>query len=269
MQRLKNKQCAWCDAQPINSHIVPQSVLRVGNELLGKQGLRGLSAPNLQVQDLPKQPLLCSKCDGSFSYAEGKFIDLLYRPLLTGADEFEYDNWLVTFATSIAWKRLYTCLDRVIEDDRMALQEANCRKALNHWAAYLRNKHSDIGPYQHHIFFSWLLREDQHYQSNPLIVHLLKESFDTTPLLTQSCFGLLTYFPGVVLFSTIDPYIFEEWDGTLIEEKGRFDGPQQIIGPSLQQYAVCSIEDSRLAATKVSDKQWKNIEKDILKGRNA
>jgi hypothetical protein len=89
------------------------------------------------------------------------------------------------------------------------------------------------------------------------------------PLLTQFCFGLLTYFPGVVLFSSIDPCHFDEWEGTLIEAKGLFDGPQKVLGPSLQQYAVCSIEESRSAATEISDKQWKNIEKDILKDKNS
>ena len=70
-----NGICALCrdEAELRQSHIVPSFFGAYLKETSATGYLRGAATPNLRVQDLCKEPLLCDSCECRFSTWEKKY----------------------------------------------------------------------------------------------------------------------------------------------------------------------------------------------------
>jgi hypothetical protein len=69
--------------------------------------LRSAKYPNKRVQDSDKHELLCADCEQKFSKSEKNFNDYLFSYFRgLNLSNFNYDNWLHYFTTSLTWRTL-------------------------------------------------------------------------------------------------------------------------------------------------------------------
>ncbi len=89
-----------------DSHIIPAFAFRW---LKGPHEgyLRHTQEPNKRVQDGPKLPFLCKRCEGHLNQFETDFANRLFYPLNTDSVErVRFGPWLLKFCVSISWRAL-------------------------------------------------------------------------------------------------------------------------------------------------------------------
>jgi hypothetical protein len=253
VQQSKSKQsqqCRWCTEVAIESHFTPGCLYRAASELLPQDvyGVRNLLVPNRTVQDIGKYPLLCQPCDNLFSKAEGKFCEHIYKPLLNGMKQFDYGDWLIRFAVSLAWKRTAVWLEQVNEHAESAILVAEAKRAVIVWANFLQGKTEDPGHYEHHLFFTRFLAASDISEFAQL---LFKTTFDTTPVtFDEKVLFVSTIFPGCMMVSSIVPSMWQYSTGTRIMPSGKLQDDQTISSNFLkvcaQSYETDAAEAVRL-----------------------
>lgn len=250
-----NGNCCWCGRSDLaRNHILPRSVLRAVEKVQGPQHLRQCVIPNRVVQDLSWKRFLCHGCDNTFSVSEGYFIDRIYSKLLSGhKGPFAYDDFLLKYAISIAWKCLLTQVDRL---SLTASFHALAVDALSAWEGYLRYG-GDPGTYEHHILLSQTFDRAQLPEK---YWNLMQGGFDCAVIdhETDQLF-VITMFPGVVLLSSIHPRNFSEWSGTMIQTSGVLDGQQTVAGQTLFMFLNSLLIEGSESASKISEAQWQKI----------
>ena len=141
--------CYLCgsEGEIVESHGIPAFAGRWIRETSATGFLRGYHEPNQRIQDLPTVRLLCQACEQRFSAAEKKFSELLFRPFLTdGRSRFPYEEWLLYFAVSLAWRCLAISNREGLGDHPHHIGAVNC--ARDTWAAYLLGRAGRAGPYR-------------------------------------------------------------------------------------------------------------------------
>jgi hypothetical protein len=258
MQKNNEPPCVWCGQPTSFNHTIPASILRTAEKKLGRKfGLRSIQAPNRVVQSTGGAFSLCKSCDNSFSPAEHSFREQIYAPLLTGQHEFEYGDWLLKFATSIAWKRLTTGLPQLNNLDADTINKA--QTALKHWEGLLRGKTNDPGHYQHHLFLT------QHIDKKSVceaVGILITEVFECTVMPSEIGLWVWTTVPGCILVTFAFPCEQDLWQcasETRIQSKGKFGPIQRIPERVFIEWAKVAEENSREAANQLSPKQRKNF----------
>ena len=245
--------CAWCPESAIGSHTIPANILKTARRLLGVTNIRPLLKPNLELQGLPTNLLLCQVHDNSFSPAENSFLQHLYKPLLTDSTEFEYDEWLIRFAISLAWKRLTTGLPLLPDLHPEIIIQA--KTALTHWQGYLLNQHKEIEPYQHHLFLTKFIEKGDITDIHRV---MLMTTFDTTIVPTNVGLFVQTTIPGCIFLSIIGPKdLLPDWKDTHIMPKGKFNNNQTLPGGVLFASFDQSLKDFQAAAKNISPRQRK------------
>jgi hypothetical protein len=252
---IQVERCRWCGSNAIESHTTPKSILKAARKHVGVTNIRWLEQPNLEVQDLRKYFLLCKSCDNSFSPAENSFLRHIYEPLLTGSDEFEYDEWLIRFAISLAWKRLATGLPLLpgLTSEVIAYAEA----AMIQWQGYLQNQHQEAEPYQHHLFLTKFMEKDE---LTDLEKTVLMSTFDSSIIPSPCALFLAATFPGCILLTIIAPTVSPpDWKTTQIHRSGRFDSNQILPGGFLLPWFQEKIDYSKNSKKTISPRQREKI----------
>lgn len=154
MKRLK--KCALCGLQVDLelSHIVPKMAVRtlkktsVGN-------IRSSENPNMVVQDSEKHYMLCGKCEDLFSKEETYFANVLFHPYLKKERiNFDYDDSLFYFLTSVSWRSLYLDLLDFVENNIVGIDALECLiDSERIMREYLLHQRCDIEKIENHIFF--------------------------------------------------------------------------------------------------------------------
>jgi len=211
--------------------------------------IRAIENPNLEVQDLNTYKLLCQTHDNSFSQAENEFIRNIYKPLLTGTTSFKYQGWLLRFAISLGWKRLATGLHKLsgLQPDVKALGE----QALADWQGYLLNEHTDIAPYQHHLYLTKFIEDGIDLKTKIMLM----STFDSTIFTSKTGMAIGSIFPGCMFLTVVEPTGLKVWKDSEIRESGEFDDNQRIPGGTLLPMWKGYLADIKEADSKLTPKQ--------------
>lgn len=107
--------CKLCqkEAQLELSHILPKFIYKWINKTSGTGKMRGLSNPNVALQDGYKIHLLCPVCEDKFSKYETWFASNFFHPSIKGVKiSYPYNENLFKFAASIFWRYTVTNMNR-------------------------------------------------------------------------------------------------------------------------------------------------------------
>jgi hypothetical protein len=146
--------CALCrnTAALMKSHLVPKFAAEWLKKTSGTGYLREVAQPNIRKQDFPTFKLLCANCEGIFSQWEKRFAENIFIPYQEkGQQSFRYQDWLLRFAVSLAWRTCTVSIDSFREEEADLALEVDV--ALSFWREFLLGESGDPGPYIHHMFF--------------------------------------------------------------------------------------------------------------------
>jgi hypothetical protein len=134
-------RCKLCALEPAipQSHILPAFVARAIKADSPTGFLRNPYHPNRRLQDLDKTPLLGTDCEQRFALPERWFAETMFFPFhKADQDEFEYDQRLHYFMTSLGWRTLALDLPGFRADPMIAGSLiANLESALATMSQYL------------------------------------------------------------------------------------------------------------------------------------
>ncbi|MCM3294211.1 hypothetical protein M3661_29430 [Paenibacillus sp. MER 180] len=220
------------------SHIIPKFV----TEWIKKTGITGYLRKSendykRREQDGFKKYLLCEKCEGLFSKTEKKFAETIFIPYLKdNQNEFEYQEWLNYFVTSVNWRLLYLelidYLNKEIDITQNNIEEIT--KATQDLGGYLLGEKSFPSNVESHIYFLNDLAFVSHAHLRPIsffrrsIFGFLLENND--PFDYSYVYSNLS---GILLVTTIKKTKFDIWRNTLIRDQGKLTTNQLIGSPVL------------------------------------
>ena len=255
------EKCALCrnEARLVNSHTVPKFAVEWLKKSSATPYLRSALNPNRRLQDVNTVKLLCSDCENRFSKWEKQFAQKLFTPYTEGSlQSFAYDEWLLYFAVSLAWR---TTIYEAVEYRRTRPALAPfVDEAIEHWSMFLQGKSTEAGPYEHHIVFLSLLAGSQPAAELPvnLEAYLLRAVDTTLASNTKKVFAC-TKLPGIAFCSAIHPSQLEgEYLHTLIERKGHLE-TRQRVGPDIGSFLVNRVKQYEKLAPEISERQLKLI----------
>ena len=158
MSKPKADSCYLCGTPgPLRqSHIIPKFVFEWAKNRGG--GLRDLGTPNVLVQDGLKPRLFCNSCEGRLGEWERQVAGQIFRPVHDGsASPLLYGPWFLKFAVSVSFRVLAlhaTEFSNLLSEPDPRMRNLEDVKQLGSpsgaWARFLLDKHSILGPYEHH-----------------------------------------------------------------------------------------------------------------------
>jgi len=234
-------KCALCDNEKELqlSHIIPKFV---GRHLKGTSigNIRNSENPNKVVQDLEKYYMLCHDCEELFSAAERWFANNIFYPRIkNGEVDFNYNEYLYYFISSLSWRSLYLDIMNFVSGDEITIVALESLiKAERILKAYLKRERTDIGNIEHHIFFFDRIKDvggqraDEFLRQPHVTIHRSVTSY-------TNCCGD-TYFTisnlmGIIVVTFYHKSEKEEWIGTGIEDgvgnvRAENQGMRSVVG---------------------------------------
>lgn len=232
--------CALCNTKTTlkESHIIPKFV----TEWIKKTGATGFLRKSengfkRREQDGFKKYLLCENCEGLFSKSEKRFSETIFIPYLNNnQNEFEYEEWLTFFVTSVNWRILYLELvdylnkESVITDNNIA----DITRVAYELGEYLLGKKGFPENVETHIYFLHDLAFISHAHLRPIsffrrsIFGSLIENYE--PFEYSYIYSNLA---GIVLVTTIKKTKIDLWNNTLIKNQGKLVTNQMMGSPVL------------------------------------
>lgn len=260
-------KCKLCRRQDelVESHIIPRFVAHWLKETSATGFLRQATNPNLRRQDFPTQPLLCRDCEELFSICEKRFSETIFLPYHgEGRRDFEYQEWLLYFAVSLAWRIGVTQLEsfRNYKPHLVHLLE----RALGVWSDYLLGKSSSPGPYSHHLLFLDFvvdieggdLPEGFHW-------YTLRGIDATIPASSREVY-VYGKLPGMIFFSGVHPAKPSGWKNTRILQRGRISASDQVVTHGgFGEFLIDRVIQSWNLLRKISDRQEQRIAEGVRK----
>ncbi len=267
MGKTQSGRCALC-CQPKElqlSHIVPHLV---GRKLIKTSpgNIRSTAEPNLPIQDIFKEYLLCSECEERFSAKETWFANKVFNPYIDKKEKlFCYDERLTYFIVSVSWRTLYIDLEKYSQDplfDRDVLM--TLFRAEQTMRDYLLGKRNDLEGIQNHLFFMDRIQSvsgvDPSLFPNVILHRSITSGsnyFGKTLYTVSNLMGIL-----IVTFYSMDSS--EIWVNTKVELGNgiiKAEGQQMtsVIGNEIQFW----MEQGATAQEALSDKQRKKIEEKL------
>ncbi len=256
--------CALCQkkAELRQSHIVPSFFGAYLKETSATGYLRGALTPNLRVQDLSKEALLCDSCEGRLSVWEGKYKEEAFDKVQDDSfRELEYGPWLLLFLVSLSWRVLVTQRADFLAE-RPQFSDI-IEKTLENWRLFLVGDRSQPAS-EHHLFVFAGVPESMPDGLHEKILHYMLRSVDAT--VASNSRSLFTYTKALrsLVISPIVPASPKGLVNTRVHAgRGRLISPQKIAMRGLGGFL-----DSRAKecfAQELSDKQKARIEEAILR----
>lgn len=258
--------CALCDIKKEIqlSHIVPKFV---GRHLKGTSvgNIRSSENPNIVVQDLEKHYLLCHDCEELFSASERWFANNIFYPRLKNGDiNFDYNEYLHYFITSLSWRSLYLDITNFVSGDDISIDALECLiKSESIMKAYLKKERSNIGNIENHIFFFDRVKDvagqraDEFLRQPHVTVNRSVTSY------THCCGN--TYFTisnlmGIILITFYRKSEEENWINTKIENRtgnirAEKQGMESVVGNEFAHWMDLAEEQMK----NMSDSQKEKI----------
>ncbi|TCU66915.1 hypothetical protein EV204_11325 [Tissierella praeacuta] len=271
------KECALCykKSELKKSHIIPRFV----TDWIKKTGptgfLRGTETDfRRRVQDRFKEELLCVDCEGLFSKSEKIFAEKVFRPYLNGyKSEFEYEEWIRYFITSVNWRILYIELMSYLNKTR-EISNKNISLVTNvimGLREYLLGRGEFPKGVETHLYFIDDLAFINHADLYPIC--FFKRSIFGSLLENDEpeyCY-IYSNLCGILIVTAIKKTSMDIWQNTLIIEVGIITTKQLMGSPVLGKLSMILKDASK---GKIPKEQARNIlevmkenEKKVLKSK--
>jgi hypothetical protein len=255
--------CALCGnkAELRNSHILPAFFADYLKKTSATGYLRGAVSPNLRVQDLSKEKLLCDACEQRFSTWERKFAEAAFNVIQKdGFQELAYGEYLLPFLVSVSW--------RILVRDRASLV-LDCPQfsrvidqTLHNWRQFLLGQRKQPGS-EHHLFILGIpeeLPEDSHEKS----LYYLLRAIDGTPGFGERTLFVYSKCLRSLIFSPLVPASPSGWSNTRVHASGgRLISPQKIAMAGFLEFLNSRIDMT--FAESLSGKQKSKIAQTMLR----
>lgn len=257
--------CALCSkhAQLERSHWVP----KFAGDWLKKNSatgyLRNGVNPNVRQQDIARARLLCGSCERRLSIWEGAFAKRIFMPFHDhGRTSFEYEDWLLRFAVSLAWRTVVRTADR-FQREHAALTP-HVTKALGTWRTFLLHDGTDPGPYEHHMFFfPNVIAEAKGIPYPEGLNAYCLSAVDSTLASSEAAAYAYTLLPGIAFWVGVHPPTVDGWEGTLIGRAGTISTPQSILQPGFADFLLERATWMRGRMAGVSERQHALIQRSV------
>jgi len=261
------ERCRLCGAKArlAQSHIIPAFATRWIKETSVTGRLRSPETPNVPRQDVPRVRLLCPTCEEKFSAWETRFAERVFAPSRAGGRfAMQYEEWLLRFLVSIAWRSTTVESDKFASAVRHLAEKVD--KALKIWRDYLLSERADAGPYEHHVFIaSEPVSGVQGVSMPPKFNFYMLRAVDTTLAMSFRRVLVYTKLPGIVLLSAIEPEKIEGMIGTRIRRRGVLSSPQRVAMLGFGDFLVDRARTFSRMLEGMSDRQQQKMEE--LAGR--
>jgi hypothetical protein len=221
--------CALCHskAELRQSHIIPAFFGSYLKETSATGYLRSGETPNLRVQDLPKQNLLCDCCEGRFAVWEKAFREEVL-PLVQsdGFEELKYGPSLLRFLVSLSW-RILAVQQELLAKTHPQVSLAVSR-TLENWRLFLLGKSKQPGS-EHHMFVIAGVPVEMPPSSHEKMLHYLLRGIDAGT--SGDSRTLFVYAKPLksLIFSPVIPTLSKGWIGTRVHSGTGRLGPRQRI----------------------------------------
>ena len=209
--------CALCGdtAVLVESHVIPAFVARWIKDTSATGFLRDFHQPNRRIQDFRTVRLLCQQCEGRFSVAEGKFARFLFGPFHAGRTRFQYDDWLLYFAVSLAWR---CSIRRVLPSSQSIHNMWRRSRPLEKCGrTFLLGRVNRAGAYRFNLFFTPLGVTSSGQLPEGIAWYLLRAP-DGTPLYGKTRTAVYVKLPGMFFWTSVVPPDPGGWRGTKIAQ---------------------------------------------------
>jgi hypothetical protein len=144
--------------------------------------------------------------------------NLLFRPFLNdGRSRFPYEEWLLYFAVSLAWRCLATSGEEGLRDHPHHLDAVG--RARDTWTGYLLGKSDYAGPYRFNLFFTPLGGSSDSRVPDGLSWYFMRGT-DMTPVYSKALVATFIKLPGMLFWTSIVPPDPGGWKGTRIAKRG-------------------------------------------------
>jgi len=259
-------QCALCRRRRrlSESHIVPKFAVEWLKRTSATGYIREPLNPNMRKQDICKGRLLCATCETRLSKWETRFAERVFVPYHgTGQRSFKYEEWLLLFAVSLAW--------RTAVNEAVSFRKHNppvapfVEGAANYWRALLLRECAEPGPYDHHMFFLDFIERATGVDLPEKMNRYLLTTVDSTIASSARQAFAYTKLPGFIFWSGIRPPKPEGWDGTRISQRGVIDGRQRVAQRGFGEFVVDRCKNVTARMSNISDKQHERIVQTALK----
>ena len=143
--------CRLCGRMCIRqlSHLIPAFVFRWLKATSGNGHIRSSEEPDKRTQDGVKRYWLCTKCEQLFSGWEGQFASKIFHPYsVRSGDQFQYEGWMLRFATSVSWRVLIFALDEGNVEEWSEEVRAKAGSAEIVWRDFLLGKTNHPGDFR-------------------------------------------------------------------------------------------------------------------------
>lgn len=149
-----NDICRLCEksSELADSHILPKSIFKWMKETSATDYLRFSQKMDVPQQDGLKTPFLCHECENQFSTYEKYFKEKIFLPLHDNKDSVSYNNGLLKFSASLAWRVLKYTIEQKNTNHLTKRQLEYCDSALRAWKDYLFNKKDSPGIFELHLY---------------------------------------------------------------------------------------------------------------------
>ena len=265
MSRTAESRCKLCgrNATLLQSHVIPAFVARWITETSATGFLRTFHEPNRRVQDFKTVRLLCQSCEQRLSSAEGKFARLVFVPFHEGRSRFPYEDWLLYFAVSLAWRCSVTSDQEQLA--KYPQHVAAVEGARSAWADFLFGSTDRIAPYRFNIFFTPAGVTSSSVLAEGLAWYLLRAP-DATPVYSAARTAIYVKLPGMFFWTSIAPPDPGGWRGTKIGRRGTLRSKNQVIEERpVGQFVMNRVETVFKRMSDLSPKQRQRID-DAIRG---
>lgn len=275
------RKCALCDEETKLelSHIVPKMAIKaLKKTAIGN--IRNVENPNMVVQDSEKHYMLCSQCEDLFSECETYFARSIFHPYLNKKKtEFEYNDKLFYFITSVSWRSLYLDLLDFVENNVVGIDALECLiNAERIMKDYLLHKRDDIGEIENHIFFFEDVVEANGMANGRHVADLHPNATYHRGIFSYTVceekaktYVTITNMLGVVLLTFYHMGTEEKWENTLIlNGTGKVVANEQKIQSVVANEFIHVLKTTEEAFNSISQVQkekiverFKKVEMDI------
>ena len=255
--------CKLCggSGRTVDSHVIPAFVARWIKDTSATGYLRSYQSPNRRVQDLRTVKLLCTACEAPFSLAEGKFAQRLFLPFHDGRSRFPYDEWLLYFAVSLAWRCSVTSSRVELERYPQHIQVVEAARLL--WAEYLLGRSTRVAPYRFNIFLTPIGVTSTGPLPEGISSYFLRTP-DATPVYSDVRTAVYVKLPGMFFWTSVVPPDPGGWKGTKINRRGTLQSrDQRISEKSVGEFISNRVNTVSARMRDLSPRQLQRIEATI------
>jgi len=253
------------------SHIVPKFVGKWIKKSSASGYFRNAVNPNLRIQDLYKENLLCKDCEEKFSSFETYFAEKIFYPFQNGTKKlFHYDTWLQKFVISVNWRVAISGLNKNIPDNHPS--KVLLDKTLETWRKFLIDEINNPGSNKHHVIFVGITDIKEFYKIQPAPY----DHFTNMRILRSADFGtildnydrvfIFSNLCGIFLVSHIYPKSFNGWTSqTKVIKRGTIKTLQTNYDDKFGKFLAERLSlINNLIENNISEKQKQKIHNGVL-----